>query len=153
MKKAKTKKVVIDSNTGEVKPTPQIKTQLTAKYFPQDHERAEKTKPSRTVPGQSMSVTAMLKRHRMGLPITESKGALYQGDELLPDISMMDEIDKAELMDKVADALVEVRQRIDEQAKTKAEKEFLAKVDKEVREQLSKMTEKPKGDSQEAQPG
>lgn len=129
----------VDKSTGEVLP-PRIKTWMQADLFPKVHEK--NNEPSKTVPGLSMTILEMVKRHRQGLPIDESKGALYQGgEEPLPDLSKMDLVDRAAYMDSVADALVEVKSRLAATAKSKAEKEFLDKVDAAVREKLSKLSD------------
>lgn len=128
---------IVDKETGLVqdKPKPQIKTQFSAHLYPNDHEvNLEKSK---TVPNQTMTILQMIQRHRKGLPIDESKGALYQGDELVPDISKMDLVDRQNYIDSVADALVEVRARLEEQVKTNQQKEWLKQVDTEVRKRMA----------------
>lgn len=128
---------MVDKNTGEIKNLPIIKHQLTARYYPKDYE--VNTHPSEARPGQSMTIKEMVERHRRGLPLTESKGALYQGEELFPDLSQMDEIDKAAYMDSVADALVDLRAKIDLEAKTKQEKDLVAKIDELARKKFEEM--------------
>lgn len=138
MKKSDLKKPVfttVNKTTGEQ--LPKIKTQLSAYLYEKDWER--NLEPSKTVEGQTMTVLEMVQRHRKGLPIDQNKGALYQGEELLPNLDDMDEIDKAAYMDSVADYLVEVRARIDESAKTEEQKRFMAAVDAKVRERLSEI--------------
>jgi len=120
---------------------PRIKTPLNAHLFPKDYE--QNREPSQTTPGMSMTVLEMIRRHRSGLPIDQSKGALYQGDELIPDISNMDLVDRHAYMDSVADALVEVKARLEADAKTKKQKEFLDQVDAAVREKLAQLSNPP----------
>lgn len=127
----------IDTN-GEVKPKPKIKTQLSQMTFP-ELDAEVNNEPSKTVPGLSMTILEMVKRHQAGQPIDQSKGPIYrEGDEVIPDISQMDLVDRHAYMDSVADALVEVRERIAASAKNDEERAFLARVDEEVR---LKMTE------------
>lgn len=127
----------VDETTGAVMHP--IKRQLTAKYYPKDHE--QNYQPSKTVPGLTMTIAEMVARYRKGLPIDESKGALYQGDDVMPDISKMDLIDRQNYIDSVADALVDVRNRIQESVKSKEEQEILTRIDNEVRERLKKINE------------
>jgi|SRR5882724_3121103 len=126
---------MINKETGEV--LPRIKHQLNAVDFPKSYEVNKE--PSKTVPGLAMTIQDMIARHRKGLPIDESRGALYQGDEFHPDFDRMDLIDRAAYIDSVADALVEVRTRVSAFAKTKAEKEMVDRIDAGVRERLAKL--------------
>lgn len=138
----KSKKIVdnVDKSTGEV--LPRIKTPLNAHLYPHDHEKNEQ--PSMTVPNQSMTVLEMIQRHRKGLPIDQSRGALYQGEELIPDISNMDLVDRHAYMDSVADALVEVKNRIKANAKSEEEKAFVARVEEEITRRLANITPEQK---------
>lgn len=138
------KKTVVDKSTGEIIMSdhhlPPVKNQRNAHLYPKDYEK--NNQPSQTKPGQSMSILEMVQRHRKGLPIDQAKGALYQGEELIPDISNMDLIDRQAYMDSVADALVEVKAKLQEEAKTNKEKEILAKVDEMVRQKLAEINAK-----------
>lgn len=133
----------IDEKTGEG--FPMIKKQTTARFYPKDHE--QNYQPSKTVPGLTMTIAEMVARYRKGLPIDESKGALYQGDDIMPDISKMDLIDRQNYIDSVADALVDVRNRIQESVKSKEEQEILNRIDNEVKERLKKINELSKNNS------
>lgn len=142
--------VSVNSETGEVLPgsaDPVIKSQIRRSTHLKDYEI--NNMPSKTVPGMSMTIAEIVARHRKGLPIDQSKGALYQGDELVPDISEMDLVDRQNYMDSVADALVEVKARLAQSAKTKKEKEFLDQVDVAVREHLEKLKSKTITDLEE----
>lgn len=132
----------VNMETGEIidQKVPTIHTALTANQRKKDYEK--NPGKSKTVPGQSQTIAQLVERHRKGLPIDQSKGALYQGDELLPDISKMDLIDRQAYIDSVADALVEVRTRIDESAKTEKEKAIVARIDQAIREELKKINSK-----------
>lgn len=114
---------------------PRIKTPLNAHLYPKTGE--QNNMPSETVPNQSMTVLQMIQRHRQGLPIDESKGALYQGDELMPDISNMDLIDRHAYIDSVADALVEVKNKIAANAKSEEQKAFVKAVEEEIQKRLA----------------
>lgn len=106
---------------------------------------------SMTIPNQSMTVLEMIQRHRKGLPIEGRPGQIYhEGEEPLQNLDNMDLIDRQNYIDSVADALVEVKRRLEENAKTEKEKEFLKKVDMEVRQRLAAMKNPPKaGDEAE----
>lgn len=136
-----TKKVKVDQETGDIVQLPFVHTQMTAMKREKQYEK--NSEPSMTVPGQTMTVAEMVERHRRGLPIDKSKGALYQGDELLPNIDNMDLIDRQAYMDSVADALVEVKARIQETVKDKKEQAVLDRIDQAVREKLAEIS-KPK---------
>lgn len=97
---------------------------------------------SMTVPGMEMSVDEMLKRHMSGLPLDASKGQLYkEGDEPLQNMDHMDEIDRAAYIDSVADQLVSIKERLRAEATTKAQKDFMKKVDDEVNQRIQKLRE------------
>lgn len=149
MKKVKSDpKRIIDTETGEITDlkVPKVDTQLSARYRQKVYET--NTLPDKTIPGQSMSVLEMVERHRKGLPIEQSKGALYQGEELLPDISKMDQIDRQAYVDSVADALVEIKAKISASAKSQKEKDILDRIDLEVRNKLKEMADKQKDRNQ-----
>lgn len=102
--------------------------------------REKNNQPSKTVPNQSMTITEMVARYRKGLPIYgSSKTPIYSGESTLRDLTTMDLVDRQAYIDSVADHLVEVRARLDQNAKTVEEKKFLAAVDKEVRDRITKM--------------
>lgn len=132
MKKKKT--VLISAETGEVVENVMVWTALNARKREKEYEK--NTGVSDTIPGQTMTIQEMVARHRKGLPIDQSRGALYQGEELMPDIDKMDLVDRQAYMDSVADALVEVKARIQESVKTKREQEIIDKIDSAVRERL-----------------
>lgn len=128
----------INPLTGEVSELPVVLNQPYAKVRKNKGE-VNKGK-SKTIPGQSMSVQAMLKRHRSGLPINAiALEPIYTGDDLKEDLNDMDEVDKQAYMDSVADRLVEARARIENTEKTQKEKDFIKKVDAQVNRRLKSM--------------
>lgn len=135
---SKAKKQPVDKETGEVN-LPRIRRQRTAHLDEMPTET--NTEPSMTVPNMSMTVLQMLDRHRKGMPITGRQG-VFTGDQELPDLDTMDLVDRNDFMDSVAAALVEVKARIAATVKTKEEKEFLEKVDEEVRKRLATVVPK-----------
>lgn len=136
----KKKSVKVDPETGEIEQpvVNNLYTQATAPLREKDHEK--NSEPSMTVPGQTMTIAEMVARHRKGLPIDQSKGALYQGEELLPNIDHMDLIDRQAYMDSVADALVDVKARIQESVSSKKEQEILDRIDSAVRKELARLS-------------
>lgn len=132
----------VDMETGEITETrvPNIYTSLTANLRPKKME--ENKQPSMTVPGQTLTIVEMIARHRKGLPISESTGATYQeGDTPLQNLDHMDQIDRQTYIDSVADALVNVRAKIDAETTSKKEKEYVAKFNAAVQEELKKFTD------------
>lgn len=136
----KKNQISVDAETGEFLPTssPIIKRQFNRSNHLKDYER--NSMPSKTIPGQSMSIADMVARHRKGLPIDESKGALYhEGDSVIQDLDNMDLIDRQAYVDSIADALVEVKMRIAASAKTEAEKDYVEKFNAAVQDELKKI--------------
>lgn len=138
----KKKAVVVDQETGE-----QLKKPRTWATVPGAEPRPEKnTKPSETQPNQSMSLKQIVDRHRRGLPVTGAKReGKFTYDPKNPDLPpvadmmAMDPIDRAEIIEQVAEHLVEVKAKIAAEAKTAKQKEFLAEVEKAVQEKLAEM--------------
>lgn len=117
---------------------PRIKNQLNAHLFPKKYER--NNLPSETKPNMSMTILQMIERHRRGLPIDAPvETPLYQGEELVADISSMDLIDRQAYIDSVADQLVEVRTKIQADLKTKKEKDAAAKFEAAVQAAIKKL--------------
>lgn len=139
----------VDKTTGEMKPK-KFWSSTNAHMREKIHERGSII--SRTVPNQCMTVLEMIRRHRQGLPIEQSKGPLYQGDELKPNLDDMDLVDRQAYIDSVADHLVEIRARIDQAAKSEKDKEFLAKVDEEVRKRMKEIRDKTNADQSDDSP-
>lgn len=72
-----------------------IKNSNNAQAFPKTYEI--NTKPSMTVPDQSMSVREIMTRYAKGLPLEGQKVAIWEGEESdMPDISRMDLADRQE---------------------------------------------------------
>lgn len=117
---------------------PKVSRPADAKWRPKKYE--QNTKPSRTIPNQSLTITEMVERYRKGLPIhANAKAPIYGGEAELRDLDTMDLVDRQAYIDSVADHLVEVRARLEENAKTEAQKAHLAEVDKQVRERIASM--------------
>lgn len=129
-------KKFVDQDTGEVVQLGRYRSQADAYLY--DPIVEKNMLPGMTVPGQSMTVQEMVRRHKAGLPIDQKKGVLFSGEELIPDLNDMDLVDRAAYMDAVADQLIEVRARIAEATKSKEQKEFLEAVDKKFKEELAK---------------
>lgn len=137
---SKKKHVVVDSSTGEQRQGPKAWTQLEVPWREKDHEKNDQV--SKTKPGMTMTIKEMIERHRKGLPIDQTKSGkqmFVEGDEPLQNMDHMDLVDKQNYIDSVADALVEVRTRLEESAKTNKEVQFLKKVDEEVKKRLARI--------------
>lgn len=114
-----------------VKPT---EARLRKKRYIQNNQK------SRTIPNQSMTINEMVARYRKGLPIHGSKNVpLYTGGEPMVNLDNLDLIDRQAYIDSVADELVNVRQRMTDNAKSEKEKSDLAKFDKAVKDAVKKM--------------
>lgn len=132
----KKQKISVDKSTGEI--LPRYKTQANAHLFPSDNEVNKE--PSKTVPNQTLTIAEMVKRHRSGRPIEGSSTTpVYSGEELLPDLSKMDLIDKHAYIDSVADHLVEVRARIEKAKKESSDKAKIEEFEKWHQEKLKAM--------------
>lgn len=76
-----------------------IKTPLNAEFFLPRGEM--NTKPSRTVPDQTMGIREILSRYAQGLPVGV-KTPIYDGEENdLPDPRTLDLVDRAELAEAI----------------------------------------------------
>lgn len=124
---------------GEI---PFIKTQLNYHSVEQKHETT--SLPSTTVPNQSMSIQEIVKRYRAGMPVDVPAGTpLYTGDgEPLANMDHLDLVDRQAYIDSVADTLVSLKQKIEAEAKTAKEKEFVKKVEEEVQRKLAELRSK-----------
>lgn len=136
----------VDRETGEViqypdplKPLSKIRTQLSYNNYPKKYEK--NFEASKTTPNMTMTILEMIDRHRKGRPIDAiAKVPLYEGtEEPRADLEAMDLVDRQEYIDSVADALVEVRNRLQAAAKTKEESDLLKKVDEAVKAKVEQM--------------
>lgn len=101
------------------------------------HYKEYNEDPSETIPGQTMTVLEMVERYRKGLPVEAGKIPIYNGEEPLPDLNDMDLADRQLVIEHYAEQLLEIRQRLEANAKSKAEKERLAEIDRQVKEKLT----------------
>lgn len=89
-----------------------FKTNYNAEKFAPDHEKS--TKPSMTVPDQTLSLREVLRRYSQGLPINGVKVPLYDEnpeDANLPDISKLDLAEREELALQYAAELAELKEK------------------------------------------
>lgn len=90
------------------------------KLFPEKYE--VNTQPSKTVPDQSLSVQEILRRYARGLPLSDVKTPIYDGDENnFPDLSKMDLADREAYLDEQVERLQALKD--DLKARSKAIKE------------------------------
>jgi hypothetical protein len=74
------------------------------KLFPEKYE--VNTQPSKTVPDQSLSVQEILRRYARGLPLSDVKTPIYEGEETYhPDLSKMDLADREAYLDEQVEKL------------------------------------------------
>lgn len=77
-----------------------------------------------TVPDLAMSVQEIMKRHANGLTVHETRVAIYNGEEIVPDYERMDLVDKENLRNLVIDEIKGIRKEYrDNMAKYKAEEQ------------------------------
>ena len=70
------------------------------------HQTGEKsTKPSMTIPDQTMSIREILDRYARGLPIEAGKVPIYDGEDYTPDPRYMDLADRQEYMEYAKDQI------------------------------------------------
>lgn len=124
---------------------PRVKNSANAHLFESKGEVNKQ--PSMTVPGQTMSVAEMVERYRRGLPIEGNPNPIFNGEDALPDLDDLDLADRQELIEQIADQLVDVKQRLAAVAKTKKEKDELDRIEALVQERL-KAVKKPDDSSQ-----
>lgn len=122
----------VNKQTGEL--LPRIRTQLTYGAYAKVYEKNDM--PSQTVPNMAMTVREMVDRYRRGLPVDGPANPQFNGEDLIPNLDDLDPIDRAAYVEMVADQFADLKAKIAAEAKTKAEKEFIAKVDAAVKEKL-----------------
>lgn len=85
------------------------------------------TKPSLTVPDQSMTITEIVTRYAKGLPFDNQRTGIYDEDEndVIPDFRRMDLVDQQEYLEK---RFGDLKDRVDnlkaEKAKSAMDREF-----------------------------
>lgn len=99
----------------------------------------EKVDPiSQTIPDQGLSISQMLQRVRMGLPINSGGSTpIWNGTKLLPDWKTLDLIDRAAIVKAATDHSEKLKKRKAdlEAKKAKADAEAKEKFEKEQAEQ------------------
>lgn len=113
---------------------PVVRNQMNKALYPKKGETFKK--PSMTQPNQSMTIKEIVERHKRGFPIDGAKIPIYQGEDALPDISHLDLAEQQEIIEAMADQLVDVKQRLQAIAKDKKEKEELERIEKIIQERL-----------------
>lgn len=70
------------------------------------------TKPSLTIPDQSMTIREILERYARGLPLGGQKVPIYNGeDDDMPDLERLDISEKHELFESVKDEIESLRKK------------------------------------------
>lgn len=92
------------------------------KLFPEKYE--VNYQPSKTVPDQSLSVQEILRRYARGLPLSDVKTPIYEGDEqTFPDLSKMDLADREAYLDEQVIRLQNLKDDLKARSKAIREKE------------------------------
>lgn len=92
------------------------------KLFPEKYE--VNNQPSKTVPDQSLSVQEILRRYARGLPLSDVKTPIYEGDEnTFPDLSKMDLADREQYLDEQVIRLQNLKEDLKARSKAIREKE------------------------------
>lgn len=94
---------------------PKFKNTFNAHTFTKKYEK--NTKPSVTVPDQTMSLREILTRYAHGLPIDSMKTPIYEGEEYVPDPQFMDLADREEFKKQAYREIEETKQKFEENQK------------------------------------
>jgi hypothetical protein len=87
-----------------------IKTSMNAREFEKNYER--NSKPSLTIPDQTMSIRTILERHSRGLPIDGMKVPIWEGEENdLPDWRTLDLSERQELAEHYKQEIESIKNR------------------------------------------
>jgi len=105
-----------------------IKNSLNAETF--EKKREVFTKPSKTVPDQSLSIQEILKRYARGLPLSDTRTPLYEGEDEMPDIEKLDLAEREMLADQYRQELEEIKAKANALAKANFEKRVKEEADK-----------------------
>ena len=71
-----------------------------------------KNRVSKTIPNQSMTARELIIRFASGLPLDGAKTPIYEGDEEMPDIDKMDNIERERYYDHLREQRKEVEERV-----------------------------------------
>lgn len=86
-----------------------IKTSMNSKEFNKNYQKF--TKPSLTIPDQTMSIRTILDRHSRGLPIDGVKVPLYDEEDDLPDWRTLDLSERQELAEHYKNEIYSIKNR------------------------------------------
>lgn len=86
-----------------------IKTSTNSKEFINNYE--VNTKPSLTIPDQTMSIRTILERHSRGLPVDGYKVPIWDEENDLPDIRTLDLSEREQLKEQYQKELYSIRNR------------------------------------------
>jgi hypothetical protein len=96
-----------------------IKTPLNAEFF--DKKGELNTQPSKTIPDQTLPMREIMSRFVKGIPVGV-KVPVYNGEELLPDISRMDLVEIQEMKEAIKDEISTLKQKAKDQVTEKQRK-------------------------------
>lgn len=87
-----------------------FKVQFSDEYYSPGAEI--NTKPSATVPDQTMSIREIMRRFASGLPISGEKVPMYDEENDLPDPRSLDLIDRQEWLEETRNDVAEMQQKL-----------------------------------------
>lgn len=99
-----------------------------------DGEHPGKKRISKTIPSQAMTPRELIVRFASGLPLNVGMKPVYEGEEELPDLDRMDNIERERYYDSLREQRDAVEERI-KSARIKAEK---MRADKVIEERVAK---------------
>lgn len=98
-----------------------FKNHFNREEFPTDHE--VNTKPSETIPDQTMSIREIMERYARGLPISGAKVPVYHGeDEFIPNPKTIDLADMEAMKKAAAQEINDLRDNLQKNANLEKEK-------------------------------
>lgn len=128
-----------------MKATSRFKTPFNHESYVGPHQFEVCKTPSETVPGQSMTVREMMRRHAAGLPVLGAKIPLYQTDEEkalgLPDLSRMDRAEKEMVLHEFREKLTAMQQEIDRKKALVRQQQLDEQIEKLVEERIKAKAE------------
>lgn len=122
----------------QIKATRPFKSIYTSSEFNSPAYRVEGV--SATVPGQTMTVREMIRRHAAGLPVLGGKVPLYATDEEkalgIPDLSRLDRADQEQVLAEYRDQLNEMKKELERKTALIRQKQLDEQIEKLVEERL-----------------
>jgi hypothetical protein len=94
------------------------------------------TMPSMTVPDQTLSIREIATRYAHGIPFSDAKTPIYDGEDYMPDFSKMDLADKQAYITELKDEYDSIMKKVKDTEQVKKDKKteefFFEKFQKEL---------------------